>query len=109
MLFRSSCPPWGRGRCLRSYATPQGCSSWGAPPWSYAPPTATTGPSPNWRPSCGSSAALQAPQQSAACRQGSRTFGDSYKNQRKVLQDLVDSHIVPAVIQPLNQTITNKQ
>jgi hypothetical protein len=42
-------------------------------------------------------------------RQGSRTFGDSYKNQRRICQELVDSHIIPAVIRPLAQTIANKQ
>lgn len=42
-------------------------------------------------------------------RQGARTFGDSYKNQRKTCQELVDNHIIPAVIQPLAQTIANKQ
>lgn len=42
-------------------------------------------------------------------RQGDKTFGESYKHQRKVLQDLVDQHIIPSVIQPLNRTITNKQ
>jgi hypothetical protein len=42
-------------------------------------------------------------------RQGGKTFGESYKNQRKVLQELVDQHIIPSVIQPLNRTITNKQ
>ena len=42
-------------------------------------------------------------------RQGGKTFGESYRYQRKVLQDLVDQHIIPSVIQPLNRTITNKQ
>lgn len=42
-------------------------------------------------------------------RQGSKTFGESYQHQRKILQELVDSHIVPTVVQPLNRTITNKQ
>ena len=42
-------------------------------------------------------------------RQGGKTFGESYKYQRKVLQELVDQHIIPSVIQPLNRTITNKQ
>jgi hypothetical protein len=32
-------------------------------------------------------------------------FADSYKNQRKVCQEIVDNHIIPAIVQPLNQTI----
>ena len=42
-------------------------------------------------------------------RQPYKTFLESYANQRKVCQDLVDSHIIPAVLRPLNQTIGNKQ
>jgi len=42
-------------------------------------------------------------------RQPFKTFGDSYKNQRRICQELVDSHIIPSVIRPLAQTITNKQ
>lgn len=42
-------------------------------------------------------------------RQGTKTFGESYRNQRKILQELVDQHIIPSIIQPLNRTITNKQ
>jgi hypothetical protein len=42
-------------------------------------------------------------------RQGNKTFGESYQHQRKVLQELVDQHIIPSVVQPLNRTISNKQ
>jgi hypothetical protein len=42
-------------------------------------------------------------------RQPFKNFGDSYKNQRRICQELVDSHIIPSVIRPLAQTITNKQ
>jgi hypothetical protein len=38
-----------------------------------------------------------------------KEFVESYKNQRRVLQDLVDSHIIPAVVRPLAQTIAAKQ
>jgi hypothetical protein len=42
-------------------------------------------------------------------RQPYTNFGDSYKNQRRICQELVDSHIVPSVVRPLAQTIANKQ
>lgn len=42
-------------------------------------------------------------------RQPFKNFGDSYRNQRKICQELVDSHIIPAVVRPLAQTIANKQ
>ena len=42
-------------------------------------------------------------------RIGTRTFGEAYRHQRKVCQDLVDNHIIPAVLRPLHQTISNKQ
>jgi len=42
-------------------------------------------------------------------RQPFKTFGESYRNQRKILQELVDNHIVPAVVRPLAQTIAAKQ
>lgn len=42
-------------------------------------------------------------------RQGSKTFIESYRSQRKICQELVDSHVLPAVIRPLAQAITNKQ
>src|SRR6266404_2135639 len=36
-------------------------------------------------------------------RMAGRTFGEAYHAQRKVCQELVDSHIIPAVLRPLNQ------
>ncbi len=42
-------------------------------------------------------------------RQAAKTFGESYQNQRKICQELVDSHIIPAVVKPLAQAIANKQ
>src|SRR5438477_653486 len=42
-------------------------------------------------------------------RQPFKTFGDSYKNQRRICQELVDSHIVPGVVRPLAQAIAAKQ
>jgi hypothetical protein len=42
-------------------------------------------------------------------RMGSRSFGEAYRQQRKACQELVDQHIIPAVLRPLNQTIGNKQ
>jgi hypothetical protein len=42
-------------------------------------------------------------------RHGGKTFIESYHHQRKTCQELVDSHIIPAVIRPLAQAITNKQ
>ena len=42
-------------------------------------------------------------------RIGTRTFGEAYRHQRKVCQDLVDNHIIPAVVRPLAQTIAAKQ
>jgi len=42
-------------------------------------------------------------------RQAGKTFGESYHNQRKICQELVDNHVIPAVIQPLSKTITSKQ
>ena len=42
-------------------------------------------------------------------RQGNKPFGDSYKNQRKILQELVDNHIIPSVVQPLSRAIASKQ
>ena len=41
-------------------------------------------------------------------RQGGKTFGESYRHQRKILQDLVDNNIIPAVVQPLATAISNK-
>jgi hypothetical protein len=42
-------------------------------------------------------------------RQGNRTFIEAYQRQRKLCQELVDNHIIPAVLKPLSQTIGNKQ
>ncbi len=42
-------------------------------------------------------------------RQPYKTFVESYRNQRKLCQELVDNHIVPAVIRPLAQAIAAKQ
>src|SRR5262245_40212367 len=42
-------------------------------------------------------------------RQPYKTFLESYQNQRRVCQELVDSHIIPAVVRPLAQTIAAKQ
>ncbi len=42
-------------------------------------------------------------------RQPFDTFLESYRNQKQVCQDLVDNHIIPAVIRPLAQTIAAKQ
>lgn len=42
-------------------------------------------------------------------RQGGRTFGEAYQFQRQRCQELVDHHIIPAVLRPLSQTIGNKQ
>jgi hypothetical protein len=42
-------------------------------------------------------------------RQPYKTFAESYKNQRAICQDLVDTHIVPGVVRPLAQAIAAKQ
>jgi hypothetical protein len=42
-------------------------------------------------------------------KQPYKTFIESYQNQRRLCQELVDSHILPAVIRPLAQTIAAKQ
>lgn len=42
-------------------------------------------------------------------RQPYSTFLESYRNQRKTCQELVDDHIIPSVIRPLAQTIAAKQ
>lgn len=42
-------------------------------------------------------------------RQPHKSLIESYRNQRKVAQELVDAHIVQAVIQPLARTIAAKQ
>src|SRR5262249_40218138 len=42
-------------------------------------------------------------------KQPYKTFLESYRNQRRLCQELVDSHLVPSVLRPLQQTIANKQ
>jgi hypothetical protein len=42
-------------------------------------------------------------------RQPFKTLGESYQNQRRLVQELVDSHVVPNVVRPLAQTIAAKQ
>jgi hypothetical protein len=42
-------------------------------------------------------------------RQPFKTLAESYANQRRICQELVDSHVLPAVIRPLAQTIAAKQ
>ena len=42
-------------------------------------------------------------------RQTGRTFVEAYQSQRKTCQELVDNHIIPAVIKPLSQSIENKR
>src|SRR5476649_1233449 len=41
-------------------------------------------------------------------KQGTKTFTEGYQNQRKICQELVDSHIIPAVVKPLSAAIENK-
>lgn len=38
-----------------------------------------------------------------------KTFGESYKHQRKKVQELVDAHIIPGVVRPLAEAIEAKQ
>jgi hypothetical protein len=42
-------------------------------------------------------------------RQGGRTFLEGFQQQRKICQEMVESHIIPGVIKPLNQTIENRR
>src|SRR5271154_1887090 len=42
-------------------------------------------------------------------RQSFKTLAESYHNQRRLCQELVDSHVLPGVIKPLAQTIAAKQ
>lgn len=42
-------------------------------------------------------------------RQPYKEFVESFRNQRRQLQELVDAHIIPGVIRPLAQTIAAKQ
>ncbi|OWK38884.1 hypothetical protein [Fimbriiglobus ruber] len=42
-------------------------------------------------------------------KQPFKTFADSYRNQRRLLDELVTDHIVPHVVQPLARAISAKQ
>jgi hypothetical protein len=42
-------------------------------------------------------------------KQPYKNFVDSYINQRRVAQELMDSHVVPHIIQPLTRAISAKQ
>ena len=42
-------------------------------------------------------------------RQTGRTFVEAYQSQRKICQDLVEQHVIPAVLKPLSQSIENKR
>lgn len=42
-------------------------------------------------------------------RQAVKDFNESYRNQRRICQELTDSHIIPGVVRPLAQTIAAKQ
>jgi hypothetical protein len=42
-------------------------------------------------------------------KQSFKSFGESYQNQRRIVQDLVDSHVIPNVIEPLSRTIATKE
>jgi hypothetical protein len=42
-------------------------------------------------------------------KQPNRDFIESYQNQRRVCQDLIDNHVIPSVVRPLAQTISAKQ
>jgi hypothetical protein len=42
-------------------------------------------------------------------RQGGKTFIDSYRHQRRLCQEMADTHIIPAVVRPLAQAIAAKQ
>ena len=42
-------------------------------------------------------------------KQPYKDFVESYRNQRRICQELVDSHIIPAIVRPLAQTIAAKQ
>lgn len=42
-------------------------------------------------------------------KQTGKTFIEGYQNQRRICQELVESHVIPAVIKPLSQTIENKR
>jgi hypothetical protein len=42
-------------------------------------------------------------------RQAAKTLSESYGSQRRTCQELVDAHIIPAVVRPLAQAIAAKQ
>ena len=42
-------------------------------------------------------------------RQPFKNFVESYQHQRRTCQELVDNHIIPAIVRPLAQTIAAKQ
>jgi len=42
-------------------------------------------------------------------KQPYKDFLESYRNQRRILQEMVDTHIIPAIVRPLAQTIAAKQ
>lgn len=42
-------------------------------------------------------------------RQSFKNYLESYRNQRRICQELVDSHVIPAIIRPLAQTIDARQ
>jgi hypothetical protein len=41
-------------------------------------------------------------------KQPFKTFVESYQNQRRIAQELVDAYVIPNVIRPLAQTISAK-
>ena len=41
-------------------------------------------------------------------KQPFKTFAESYKNQRRLLDELVTEHVIPNVVQPLARTIAAK-
>jgi hypothetical protein len=41
-------------------------------------------------------------------KQPFKTFGESYENQRRIAQELVESHVLPNVITPLSRAISAK-
>lgn len=42
-------------------------------------------------------------------RMGKTTLAEAYRRQRQLGQELLDAHVVPAIIKPLGETIANKQ
>jgi hypothetical protein len=42
-------------------------------------------------------------------KQSFKTYKDSYRNQRRILDELVDQYVVPNVVQPLQKAIAAKQ